>query len=75
MLIYESCGLCEHQTLNDQIEVKGIRQKVKRNEGLSCLRKTKANATRVIRTYVLISVPTVIFLSHSLKTISPVGLH
>ena len=50
MLIYESCGLCEHQTLNDQIEVKGIRQKVKRNEGLSCLRKTKANATRVIRT-------------------------
>ena len=75
MLIYESCGLCEHQTLSDQIEVKGIRQKVKRNEGLSCLRKTKANATRVIRTYVLISVPMVIFFSHSLKTISPVGLH
>lgn len=62
-------------TLSDQIEVKGIWQKVKRNEGLSCLRKTKANATWVIRTHVLISVPIVIFLSHSLKTISPVGLH
>lgn len=64
----------EHQAISDQVEVKDIWLQVKRNEGLSCLRKTKANATGIIRRYVLISVPGIIFLSHSPKTVSQTDL-
>lgn len=65
-----SCALW----INDQIQVEDIQLQVKRNEGLSCLRKTKANDIGIMRRCVWFWFQDNFF-SHSLTTISQIGLY